>query len=87
MQFRTQATVYTQELLIHNGGQGQRAERLHTCVADFFRVFVFAFEFEGEIVCQMPALMVSAEEPQSVGIPDLERPEVQYTLCRSATCL
>lgn len=41
---------------------------------------MLAFELEGEIVCQMPALMISSQEPQGVGIPNLEGPEVEHTL-------
>lgn len=41
---------------------------------------MFAFQFKREIICQVPAFMVSAEEPESVRVPDLERPKVEYTL-------
>lgn len=41
---------------------------------------MFAFQFKREIICQVPAFMVSAEEPESVRIPDLKRPKVEYTL-------
>ena len=64
--------MYAEELLVHDSSQGQGAKGFHTRIVDFFRVLVFAFELEGEIVCQMPALVIAAEEPQCVGIPDLE---------------
>jgi hypothetical protein len=68
--------MYTQELLVHNSSQRQGAERLHARIVYFFRVFVLALEFEREIVCQMAALMVPTEEPQSVWIPNLQGPQV-----------
>lgn len=36
--------------------------------------------FEGEVLCEMPALMVASEEEESVGVVDLQSPQVQYTL-------
>jgi hypothetical protein len=30
------------------------------------------FKFEGEIICQMTTFMVSAQQEQGVGVPDLE---------------
>ena len=38
--------------------------------------------FEGEVLCEMPALMVASEEEEGVGMVDLQSPEVQYTLRR-----
>ena len=35
---------------------------------------MFAFKFEGEIVCEMPTFVITAQKPERVGIPDLERP-------------
>jgi hypothetical protein len=40
---------------------------------------VLAFQLEGEVVRKMAALMVSSQEPQRVGIVDLERPKVEDT--------
>lgn len=70
----------TEELLVHDGGQGQRAERLHACFVDFLAVLVLALKLEGEVVGQMPAFVVAAQQPEGVWIPDFERPDVQYTL-------
>jgi len=36
--------------------------------------------FESKVVCQMSALMVSTEQEQRVGIPDLQGPEIQDAL-------
>lgn len=41
---------------------------------------MFTFKLECEIVCQMPALVVSSKQPQSIRIPYLKRPEVQDAL-------
>ena len=38
------------------------------------------FELEGEVVGQMTAFVISSQQPQRIGIPNLERPEVQYAL-------
>lgn len=80
MKFRAETTVYAQELLVHDSGQRQRTERVHTCIVDLFSVFVLAFQFEGEVICQMPAFVVSTKKPESVGIPYLQRPEVEDAL-------
>lgn len=32
------------------------------------------FKFEGEVICQMTTFMVSAQQKQSVRVPDLEGP-------------
>ena len=63
MQFWTQPAVYAQELLVHDCSQGERTERLHTRLVYFLRVFVLALEFEGKVICQMPALMIATKQP------------------------
>ena len=45
---------------------------------------MLTFELECEVVGQMAALVVSSEKPEGVGVPDLQRPEVQDTLRVSA---
>lgn len=72
--------MYTQKLLVHNGSQRQGAEGVHAGIVDLLRVFVFAFELEREVVCEMSTLMIAAQQPQCVGIPNLERPQIEYTL-------
>ena len=52
--------MYTQKLLIHNCGQRKCAEGIHASFVYALGVFVLAFELEGEVVCQMPALVVSS---------------------------
>ena len=42
VELRRQATMDTQELLVHDGGQRKSAERLHAGIVDTFRVLAFA---------------------------------------------
>lgn len=79
VEFRTETTMNTQELLVHDCSQGQAAERLHTCVIYGLRVLVLAFKLKREVVSQVATFVVTSEQPQRVGVMDLERPEVQHT--------
>lgn len=38
------------------------------------------FLFEGEVLCEVPALVVPSQEEECGGVVDLERPEVENTL-------
>lgn len=38
------------------------------------------FLFEGEVLCKVPALVVSTQEEECGGVVDLEWPEVENTL-------
>ena len=69
-----------EELLVHYSGEGKAAEGLHAGIVYPFRVLVFAFEFECEVVRQVSALMVSPEQEECIWIPDFERPKVEYAL-------
>ena len=80
MQFGTKASMNTQELLVHDRRQRQRAEGFDASLVNFLAVLVLAFELEGEIICKMSALVVASQEPECVGIPDLQSPEVQNAL-------
>lgn len=84
VQLRTQTTVNAQKLLVHDGGQRQRAERLHALVIDGFRVLVLALQLEREIIGQVATLVVAAQEPKGVRVPDLQTPKVEHTLSKSA---
>jgi hypothetical protein len=53
--------VYTQELLVHDSGEGKRAEGVHAGFIDSLRVLVLTFELECEVVCQMATFVVTAE--------------------------
>jgi len=72
MELGAQTTVYAQELLVHDCSQRQCTERVHACFVDGLGVLVLALELEGEVIGQMPALVVSAEKPKRVWIPDLQ---------------
>ena len=74
MQLRAQSSVDAQELLVHDSSQWQRAERFHARIVDLLRVFVLAFELESEVVGKVAAFVVASEEPEGVGVPNLERP-------------
>ena len=80
-----ETTVDAKELLVHDGRQRQTAERLQTCLVNLLAVLVLALQFEGEVVGQVTTLMVASQQPKSVGVPDLKRPEVKYTLDREVT--
>jgi hypothetical protein len=41
---------------------------------------VLAFQLEGEVISQVTAFVVATKEPQGVGIPDLQRPQIQDAL-------
>ncbi len=73
-----------EELLVHDCSKREGAERFHASIVDGFGVLVLAFELEGEVVGQVAAFMVASEEPEGIGIPDLERPKVQHALEVSA---
>ena len=40
---------------------------------------MLTLELECKVISQMSALVISSKEPQSVWIPDLQRPEVEHT--------
>lgn len=37
-------------------------------------------QFEGKVVGKVATLVISAKEEKSIGVPHLQRPEVQHTL-------
>jgi hypothetical protein len=80
VQLGTETTVNTQELLVHNSSEGKSAERLHASLVHSLGIFVLALELKGKVICQMATLVVTTHEPESVGVPDLEGPEVENTL-------
>ena len=41
---------------------------------------MLTLELEGEVVCEMATLVVSSQQPERVGVPDLQGPEVEDTL-------
>lgn len=85
MQLGAETSVNTEELLVHNGSEWQAAKRFDTGLIDGLGVLVLAFELKGKVVCQMTALVVASQEPQRLGVVNLERPEVQNTFDREVT--
>ena len=85
VQLRTETAMNAEELLVHHSGEGQGAEGLHARIVHRFRVLVLAFEFEGEVVGKMSTFVVAPQQPQSVGVPDLERPQIQNALVSVST--
>ena len=43
------------------------------------------FLFEGEVLCEVSALVVPAQQEQRVGVVDLQGPEVQHALRRQTS--
>lgn len=43
IQLRGQSTMYAEELLVHDRGEGKAAEGIHASIVDLFRIFVFAY--------------------------------------------
>lgn len=82
VQLRRQPTVYAQELFVHDSGERERAERVHACFVDPVGVLVLAFQLEREVVRKMPAFVVSSEQEERIGVPDLQRPQIQDALYR-----
>jgi hypothetical protein len=80
VQLGTETTVNTQELLVHNSSEGKSAERLHASLVHSLGVFMLALKLESEVIREMATLVVTTHEPESVGVPDLETPEVENTL-------
>lgn len=85
VQFGAQTTVDAEELLVHDRRQRQTAERLKTSLVHSLAVFVLALQLECEVIRQVSALVVAAQQPERVRVPDLKRPEVQHALDREVT--
>lgn len=41
---------------------------------------MLAFELEGEVIGQMSALVVAAQQPKRVWVPNFERPKIENAL-------
>jgi hypothetical protein len=44
------------------------------------RMCRLTLEFEGEVISQMSTFVIASQEEDGIGIPDLKRPQVEYTL-------
>ena len=73
-------SVYAQELLVHDGSEGQRTEGVHAGFIDGLGVLVLTLQLEGEVISQMTTFVVSSEQPKRIGVPNLQRPQVQNAL-------
>jgi hypothetical protein len=69
-----------QKLFVHDRGERQRAEGLEARLVYAFGVLVLALDLEREVIGQVPALVVSTEEEERVGVPNLESPQIEHTL-------
>ena len=78
--FRRQAPVDTEELLVHQGGQWQTVEGFHASVVNTLGVFYFALLLEGEIFREVAALVIPPQEEQGCGIDQLQGPQINNTL-------
>ncbi len=87
VQLGAQPAVDAQELLVHDGRQRQAAERLHAGLVDGLGVLVLALQLEGEVVGQVTALVVATQQPERLGIVDLERPQVEHALDAEITAV
>lgn len=69
-----------EKLLVHDSSEGQAAKGFDTGLVDGLGVLVLALELKGEVVGQMTALVVAAQQPERLGVVNLERPQVQDAL-------
>ena len=70
----------TEELLVHQSCQGETVEGLHAGVVHVLRVLDLALLLEGEVLCQVPALVVASQEEESAGVTHLQCPQIQDAL-------
>ena len=76
-----------EELLVHDSGQRQRTERLDAGFIDRLGVLVLTFELECEVVGQVTTFVVASQQPKSIGIPNLQTPNVKNALSEvNTTC-
>jgi len=61
MQLWTKPTMDAQELLVHDGSKGERAERVHASFVDCLGILVLAFELERKVIRQMSTFVVPSE--------------------------
>jgi hypothetical protein len=66
--------MYAQKLLVQDCREGQGTKRLEACLIHALGVLVFAFSLKREVVSQVSALVVSAEEEERGRIANLEAP-------------
>jgi hypothetical protein len=74
MKFWRKSTVNTQELLVHDSGQREIAERIHASIVDCLRVLVFTyhqlmastarltFKLEGKVIGEVATFVITTQE-------------------------
>ena len=72
VKLRTQSSMYTQELFVHDSSERKGAECIHTGFVDSLGVLVLAFELECKVVGQMTTFVIAAKQPECIGVPDLQ---------------
>jgi hypothetical protein len=87
VQLRAEPAVDAQELLVHDRRQRQATERLHAGLVDGLGVLVLALELESKVVGQMAALVVATQQPERLGVMDLERPQIEHALDAEVTAV
>lgn len=80
MELWAQATMNAEELLVHDSGERKSAEGLHAGLVHDLGVLVLAFELEGEVVSQVATLVISSQQPEGLGVVNLQTPQVEDTL-------
>lgn len=80
MELGAQATVNAEELLVHDSGERKGAEGLHAGLVHDLGVLVLALELEGEVISQVTTLVVSSQQPEGLGVVNLQTPQVEDTL-------
>lgn len=85
VQLGAQSTVNAKKLLVHNSRERKGTERIHAGLVDSLGVFVLAFKLEGEVVGQVATFVVSSQQPERLGVVNLETPEVENTLYAEIT--
>lgn len=43
---------------------------------------MLAFQFERKVICEVPTLVITAQKPERIGVPDLQGPKVENALER-----
>ena len=75
-----QPSVNAKKLAVHHGRQRQGIERVDTGLVHVVIVLSRALSEEGEVLGQLPALMVAPDKVHALRVRQLERPQVQHTL-------
>lgn len=75
-----ESAMHAQELLIHEGGERQTVERLHASVIDALGVFDLALLLECEVLGEVAALVIAAQQEERRRVEQLHGPQVEHAL-------